>query len=197
MAPVPTKAGGLTSTLSCIFQIIDAWYFVLQLESHTIRALVSSNSVVYLGHLRQLRFWILRGIMITAQQCPSYKLIYTNRNSLVCTISTTISNKLDTYIFVNNLTNIHCRSMKPFAMYFYSPVWHFDFLPFCNFEYLDLIRWAWDKRNDFPWVPSRYFWRRLDHILMENGFIQGAPITQVFPHALVWRQVSLRYILAE
>ncbi len=52
--------------------------------------------------------------------------------------------KLDTLFFFNNSTNTHRRPTKPFAMCFYSPVWHFDFCDlFFTFEYLDLLRWAW------------------------------------------------------
>ena len=41
--------------------------------------------------------------------------------------------KLDTYFFFsNNSTNTHRRPTKPFALCFYSPVWHFNFSTFLD-----------------------------------------------------------------
>ncbi len=102
---------------------------------------------------------------------------------------TVILFKLDTSFFLNNSTNTHRIPAKPFAMCFYSPVWHFNFLTFCTFEYLDLLRGAWDSRNNFPWMPSRYsinvIWRGFGHIWLylpenENGFIQKTLIKNQF-----------------
>ena len=48
------------------------------------------------------------------------------------------------FFTLNDLAKINHRWLKPFAMCIYSSVWHFHFfLPFCTFEYLDLLRSPW------------------------------------------------------
>ena len=81
--------------------------------------------------------------------------------------ATVACEKLEGMFWLNNSPNIRHRVLKPSAMDFYWPVWHFKFFDLFDLfnEYLDLLRSTWDSGNDFPSLPSTYSLRKCYHIL--------------------------------
>ncbi len=90
--------------------------------------------------------------------------------------------KLEGMFLLNTSLNIRRRMLKPSAMDFYWPVWHFKFFYiFDLLSNLDLFRSTWDSGNDFPWFPSTYFLRQCYHILFLSTLNWKWPYTRK-PH---------------
>ncbi len=94
--------------------------------------------------------------------------------------------KLDTLLFLNNSTNTHRRPTKPFAMCFYSPVWHFNF---CDLLALLSTLIYLDGYVTNGMISPGYRLNISDESFItiwyclaetENGFIQETPIENKF-----------------
>ncbi len=106
-------------------------------------------------------------------------------------LSTVIFFKLDNSFFLNNSRNTHRRKTKPFAMCFYSPVWHFNF--FELFALLSTLAYL-DGHGAKGKISSGYhldiseenwviFWFEITET--DNDFTQETPIgNQLFEYHL-------------